>query len=509
MNITIRYTVLISLIVALGGFLLGFDSAVISGAVPFIKNYFVLDDIELGWAVSCLILGAITGNMVAGPLSDKFGRKKVLIVTAVLFAISAVSSALATDFTFFIFARLLGGIGVGGAILIAPVYIAEIAPPDQRGKLVSFNQLNIVIGISAAYFSNYFLLDIGADNWRWMLGVEAIPAILYFISLFSVPESPRWLIRKGFDDIAKAIMERVGGKEHAQKAYAAIRDSLSADKVKARFGELFQSKMRLIMFIAFAITFFQQITGINAVLYYAPSIFQKAGGGTESAFVQAVVVGLINLSFTIVAMYLIDRLGRKPLLMIGTATMTISLFVLMTAFNQANYRLSPVFYEKLSNENLPKELITELENYAGKNFESEDIMLETISQNLDKAYVTKYKTKLVNNAIELNTFLVLLAILAYVASFAISLGPVMWVLLSEIFPNKLRGMAISIAGLFNSIVSFTVTLVFPWELENLGATGTFMIYGVFAALAFVFVKFVIVETKGKTLEEIEQSLVKL
>jgi len=434
------------MIVALGGFLLGFDSAVISGAVPFIKSYFLLNEIQLGWSVSCLILGAMLGNSVAGPLSDRYGRKNVLIVTSLLFAVSAVSSALATQFGFFIVARIVGGIGVGGAILIAPIYIAEMAPAEKRGQLVSFNQLNIVLGISAAYFSNYFLLEIGDNNWRWMLGVEAIPAIIYFSALFIVPRSPRWLYSHGNKLQARIILEKIGGAAYAKTCLAEIQESFDKQTTKASLNQVFKRKYGFILLIGLTIAFFQQITGINAVMYYAPTIFEQAGGGTKAAFMQAVVVGLTNLVFTLIAINLIDRLGRKSLLMVGAAGMTVALSVLGFSFNK------PI----------------------------EDI----------------------------NTVIVLISVLFYVASFAISFGPVMWVLLSEIFPNMIRGFAISIVGFFNSLVSFSVTLVFPWELTHVWPSGTFFIFGGMAFLGLLFAMFLVPETKGKSLEQIEKELIR-
>jgi len=437
---------MIAAIVALGGFLLGFDSAVISGAVPFIQTYFDLTDLQLGWSVSCLILGAMLGNSMAGPMSDKFGRKSVLIVTSLLFIVSAVTSATATQFWFFIVARIVGGIGVGGAILIAPIYIAEIAPAEKRGQLVSFNQLNIVIGISAAYFSNYFLLDVGENNWRWMLGVEAIPALIYFSTLFIVPKSPRWLFRKGNRIQARITLEKIGGIEYAKNSLAEIQESFQRQKSKVQLKDLFAYKYSFIILIGLTIAFFQQITGINAVMYYAPTIFEQAGGGTEAAFMQAIVVGLTNLVFTIVAINLIDRLGRKTLLIIGASGMTIALTVLGFSFNK------PI----------------------------EDI----------------------------NTAVVLTAILLYVASFAISFGPVMWALISEIFPNLIRGLAVSLVGFFNSLVSFSVTLLFPWELSKIGPSGTFFIFGGMALFGLLFAIFLVPETKGRSLEQLEKELIR-
>ncbi|MEM7311840.1 MAG: MFS transporter [Planctomycetota bacterium] len=241
-------------------------------------------------------------------------------IGAALFAISASWSALATSYMEFVIARIIGGVGVGGAILIAPIYIAEIAPPKLRGSLVSFNQLNIVIGISVAYFSNYFLVNIEGESWRWMLGVEALPAVIYFIGLFTVPRSPRWLIRKlNKVALARKILTRIGGEAYAEYTIEEIQQGLSKKESKAKLSDLFKSKYATIMTIALGIAFFQQITGINAVFYYAPTIFEQAGGSTDSSFLQAIVVGLTNLVFTFVAIWLIDKLGRKPLLLIGTS----------------------------------------------------------------------------------------------------------------------------------------------------------------------------------------------
>ncbi len=501
------YTVLVSLVVALGGFLLGFDSAVISGAVPFIEKFFVLNSIQLGWAVSCLIFGAMAGNALAGPMSDLLGRKPVLIITSVLFTVSAITSALAQSFWFFIVARIIGGIGVGGALLIAPIYIAEIAPPEKRGRLVTFNQLNIVIGISAAYWSNYFLVNLGANNWRWMLGVESVPAVLYFIFLFMVPRSPRWLVVKGRDEQALSVMEKVGGAEYAKKSLQTIKEHLKGVQDKAKFPALFTKKMSYIMVIAFGIAFFQQITGINAILYYAPVIFKQAGGGTQAAFLQAVVIGLANFLFTIVAFWLIDKLGRKPLLLVGSFVMAVSLFINAGAFQAANYRLTPETVSRI--ENVPQEIIVKLKNIENREFKSQNEFLKAVETHIGSAATEKYRSEIANKALkDVNAMLVLIAIIGFIAAFAISLGPVMWALLSEIFPNQLRGLAISAVGFFNSLVSFTVTLVFPWELWNLGPAATYLIYGIFAALTFVFVIRFIPETKGKSLEELETILVK-
>ncbi len=499
------YTVLISLIVALGGFLLGFDSAVISGAVKGITVYFEMTDSMLGFAVGCVIFGAMAGNLMAGPMADRFGRKKVLIIVAALFAISASWSALASGYTEFIIARIIGGIGIGGAILIAPIYIAEIAPPKLRGSLVSFNQLNIVIGISVAYFSNYFLVNMEGDSWRWMLGVEAIPAIIYFLALFAVPKSPRWLILK-FNNVesAQKTLHKIGGEHYAEITIAEIQRGIAKKEEKGRFSDIFKSKYATIMIIALGIAFFQQITGINAIFYYAPTIFEQAGGSTDSSFLQAIVVGLTNLVFTLVAIWLIDKLGRKPLLLIGTTCMTIALLMAAFAFNNATYDFNDTTLNKMSNT----EIKTALADLKGKSFDGQAALFEEVETKLNADQFLNFKRNEITNFIQINATLVLLSILLYVAAFAISLGPVMWTLISEVFPSKIKGIAISVVGFFNSLISFSVTQVFPWELSNLGPTLTFAIYAVLSFCAIIFVYKFVIETKGKTLEEIEHDLVR-
>jgi SP family arabinose:H+ symporter-like MFS transporter len=428
--------------VALGGFLVGFDATVISGAIPLLRDYFGLGGsaggLKLGWAVSCLGWGAMAGNLAAGTLSDRFGRRSVLLLTAVLFLASALTAALSTRFAVFVAARICGGLAVGAAILTAPVYIAEIAPARSRGSLVSLNQLMIVIGISISFFSNYFLLSLGKDSWRWMLGAQAVPAGIYFLLLTLVPESPRWLLSKGREAGARAALAAVHGSAALHRELEIVQGNLVKKTRRFSLRELFTGRLQRVMAFGLGIAFFQQATGINAIFYYLPSIFAASGGELSTSFAQSVLVGLVNVVMTIVAIWLIDRLGRKPLLSIGLAGITLSLLTICWAFHSA------------SRGNL-----------------------------------------------------VLIAIIAYVASFAISLGPVMWVMLSEIFPNDERAAAISIVGFWNSLVSASVTLLFPIEVAAWGPAGTFLAYGLLAAGGLLFVVMLAPETKGKTLEELE------
>lgn len=499
------FTIRISLIVALGGLLLGFDSAVISGTIRGITHYFQMTDWELGFSVGCVIFGAMFGNISAGPLSDRYGRKPVLIFAALLFSVSAIWSALASSYIQFVVARIIGGVGIGTAILIAPIYIAEIAPPKLRGSLVSLNQLNIVLGISIAYFSNYFLKDIGENSWRWMLGVEAFPAVIYFLALFTVPRSPRWLINR-FNKVEQAqlVLSRIGGEEYAAATINEIEAHKEVKVKKGALSDFFNRKMSLILIIAFGLAFFQQITGINAIFYYAPTIFEQAGGSTDSSFLQAIVVGLTNLVFTLVAIYLIDRIGRKPLLIIGTSGMAVALLVVTLAFNNASYVMTKEKIDTLEHTQIK----AMLKSVEGQTFYSQgELFAELVTVSADED-MQLFKREYVKGFIHINAIQVLLAILLYVASFAISLGPVMWTMLSEIFPSNVKGIAISIVGFFNSLVSFSVTQFFPWELTNLGPTVTFAIYMILAVLALLFVLRFVVETKGKSLENLEKELMK-
>lgn len=516
------YTLLVSLVVALGGFLMGFDSAVISGVVDPVREQFGLDSGEIGWAVACLTLGATLAMAVAGPLADRFGRRTVLLCTALLFTVSAVASALATSYQMLVWARIIGGLGVGGALLIAPIYIAELAPPERRGRLVSFNQLNIVLGFSAAFFSNYFLEKAFAESgtaeaWRYMLGVEAVPAAAYFLLLLTVPRSPRWLAAAGRNDEALAVLARAVGPDRAGAALTEVQYSVAAaaQRGKPSPTELLAPRMRRVMFIGLGLGFFQQITGINAIFYYATTIFGMTGASRDVALEQAIWVGLVNVVFTLIAMRLIDRLGRRPLLIVGTSVMAIALFTNAWAFGSAEYQIGEPGAQAAAvlGDGFAPELQAALQPLVGVSHDSEPAFLAAARAAVETAGLdvaadfTPKAQDLAKSCIRLDGSLVLIAILAYIAAFAISLGPVMWAMFSEIFPLRVRGLAISAAGFFNSFVSFGVQQAFPYGIDTLGPGLIFLVFGVFAALALLFSLFVVPETKGRTLEELEAELI--
>lgn len=516
-------TALIAAVVALGGFLMGFDSAVISGVTGPVRRVFELSPGQLGTVVACLTLSATLAMALVGPLADRFGRKRVLAVTALMFSVSAVWSATAPSYGSLIAARLLGGLGVGGALIVAPLYIAEVAPAAKRGRLVSFNQLNIVLGFSAAFFSNYFIekgmpqVEGGPvnDAWRWMLAVEAVPAIVYFLSLWIVPNSPRWLAMKGRRDEARTVLAWANGEENADAALAEIDENLSSDKneKKAGFADLLHPRMRFVMIVGLGLGFFQQITGINAIFYYSTTIFEMAGSGREASLEQAIYVGLVNVVFTVIAMWLIDRAGRKPLLFVGTALMAVALLSTGYAFQQATFVPEGARYESAI-AGLPAPGQAALADLGGQVFQDQFAFLDavevTVAATGDAPSIEAAADRaqdLAKGALRINGQMVLLAIMAYIAGFAISLGPVMWAMFSEIFPARTRGVAISAAGFFNSAISFLVQKLFPVGLAAAGPDKVFYFFGVFAVLAMLFSIFVVPETKGKSLEELEAELI--
>ena len=514
-----RYTTTIALIAALGGFLMGFDASVISGVVGFIEVEFSLSRIELGWSVSSLVLTATLAMLLSGPLSDRVGRRPVLMIAALLFMISAIICAVAPTFTVLVLGRMLGGLGVGAALIVAPMYIAEIAPPKARGRMVSFNQLNIVLGISAAFFSNYLVLRLGQSGadwstalnlgewaWRWMFAMEIVPAIIYFFALLAVPESPRWLVMHDRDQEALAVLAQARGMRQAEVEHRVILESVQSEagREPAAWQELLAPSLRLVLLIGVFIGVLQQITGINAVFFYAPMIFEQSGIGTNAAFVQAAMLGIVNVAFTVVAMLLIDRLGRRPLLGFGLAGIAVCMFTLSYGFASATYTLESDTIATLSEEIDRDQLAPLLGTTFGSDVEFRGAVSAAIGPELMKAH----QGDLIVAAISVNPRLILLATLGFVASFAVSLGPIMWVLFSELFPNRVRGRAISFVGLVNSATAFLVTFLFPWELETIGNAATFLIYGLFAVAGFAYVWRILPETKGRSLEELETLLVR-
>jgi sugar porter (SP) family MFS transporter len=503
-------------VVSLGGFLFGFDASVISGVISFIVPEFGLNDWQLGLVVGAPTLAGIIAALGGALLADVIGRRRVLLILALLYTVSALVSAIAPSFHVLVVARFIGGVAFA-SLGVAPMYIGEIAPREKRGMLVTVSQLNIVIGFSIAYFANYFVLlasqsdatwvqALGIDRyaWRWMLGIEALPAALWFLFLLLIPESPRWLVMKGRLEDARSVLARLKPPERIEPDMEEITASLrdAKDKFFERMREIFLPAMRLPMVIGLIAAIAQQVTGVNAIYFYAPTIFEQSGVGTNAAFAQATLIGVINVVFTIIAMFLIYRLGRKPLLMIGLAGVIISTSIAGYGFRQASYELTGPAVSALSVE-IDREALQPL---VGVEFGDDLAFKDALREALGDRAMRQHSAALTQAAIDINPVLVLIGILGFVASFAISLGPVYWCLLSEIFPNRARGPAMAMVGFFNAMSSFVVQFVFPWELSNLGNAAIFFIYSALGLVAFVLLAWLLPETKGKSLEELEQVL---
>jgi sugar porter (SP) family MFS transporter len=513
------YALYCASVVSLGGFVFGFDASVISGVVGFVSVEFDLTPIQSGFVVAAPTLSGVFGTMVIGPLSDALGRKKVLLVIAFLYLLSALASAFASSYMMLVTARAIGGLAFT-SLMIAPMYIAEIAPARLRGKLVSINQLNIVIGLSAAYFANYYILGasesdaswvtdwgVDANTWRWMLGVEIIPAVIFFLGLFLIPDSPRWLISKGREEEAREVMGKLLPSDAIDTEIQLIRDGhdVESESLWHRVKGIFGPRMRLALVVGIIVGIVQQITGINAIFFYAPTIFEQSGIGTDAAFAQAALIGLINVVFTLVAIALIDRWGRKPLLLVGLSGIAISMAVCTYGFSQATYELTPEGLLEIQQiENVEEHFDTsDLDNMLGVVYQSDVEFKTALSNSIGTSAAREFESQFIKSSTTMNAVLILLGIVGFVASFAMSLGPVMWALFAEIFPNQLRGVAISFVGMINSLVSFCVQLFFPVELSVFGAALTFFSYCVFAIIGLVLVAWLLPETKGKTLEELE------
>jgi len=508
--------ILIAFVVSLGGFLFGFDAGIISGVMSYAGPEFNLNDIQSGWVVSSPSFAAMIAMIFSGRLSDIVGRKKILVVVAFLYAISALLSAYATSYEMLYIARMIGGLAFGAALVLAPTYIAEISTAENRGKLVSIQQLNIVLGFFAAFLSNYYFnkYNTSGDSfftdenvWRWMLGVELIPAVLYFIFLFFIPKSPRWLFTKNRNEEAKKVLVSVYGEVKATEEVNTILSSLEGTVLKAvekvKLKDLFKPALRFVLIVGLVVGVLQQITGINAVYFYATSIFKQTGIGTDAAFASGVLLSSITVVFTFVAMYLIDRMGRRPLLLVGTAGIAISLLLCAYGFKQATYQLTSESITELKFEGANK-----LSIYVDKVYNNDVDFKNDMKSALGNQVYSKNDGAILETATNINATLVLIGVLGFIACFAFSLGPVMWVLLSELFPNKYRGFAIGVIAFVNSFISWIVQLLFPWELSNLGNALTFFIFGAIACIGFFVMIKILPETKGKSLEQIERELVR-
>jgi SP family xylose:H+ symportor-like MFS transporter len=445
-----RYISFIAMSAALGGLLFGYDTAVISGAIGNLTQYFHLSSVETGWAISSALVGCLLGAMVSDYSSTKYGRKYTMLFAAVLFILNSIGTAIPNSFTMFVIFRIIGGIGVGIASMVVPMYIAEIAPPKRRGALVGNYQLAIVIGIVLVYFVNYFIALQGdaqwnlTTGWRWMFGSEVLPSILFLVFIFLIPESPRWLIQQGKPTEAKVVLEKINPSEDVASIQNEIQNSIKQE-TKTQWQTLFKSEFRVVLFVGIGLSILQQLTGINAILYYAPEIFKSLGSSTDASLLETSMLGVVNLIFTLISIYFVDKMGRKPLLYIGSIGMSVALLAVGTF----------IYFNSVGNWVLP--------------------------------------------------FLLL-----FMASFSISWGPIVWVLLSEIFPNKIRSLALAISVFIQWIANFVVTQFFPslvennWLKQHFNGAFPFYLFSVICLLSLVFVWKKVPETKNKTLEEMDE-----
>ncbi|MES2371104.1 MAG: sugar porter family MFS transporter [Bacteroidota bacterium] len=428
------YILALSFISALGGYLFGFDFAVISGALPFLKHQFNLDEYWEGFATGSLALGAIVGCIAAGKIADKKGRRPGLLIAASVFGISSLFMAFAPDRNLFIASRFVAGIGVGMASMLSPLYIAEIAPAAYRGRMVAINQLTIVLGILITNLVNYSLRNAGDDAWRWMFGLGAIPSVLFFIGVLWLPESPRWLAQMNKLQKASDILKKIGGTAFSSTTIAEMQRSVQlASKVK--FSAVFEKNVLPAVLIGMGLAIFQQLCGINVVFNYTATLFESIGASKDDQLLQTVFIGGVNLVFTLLAMGLVDKIGRKPLMLFGAGSLAILYLFISWLLGTKSASVSPF-------------------------------------------------------------------LLAAIGVYALTLAPVTWVLISEIFPNKVRGTATSIAVLTLWLAYFILTFTFP-VLYNRLQEKTFYVYAVICLIGFVFILKKIKETKGRTLEELE------
>ena len=447
----------ICLVAAMGGLLFGYDWVVIGGAKPFFERYFELTSAsQKGWANSCALIGCLLGAIVSGGLSDKFGRKRLLILAAFLFTVTSIGTGMAGGFTTFVCWRLLGGVAIGMASSLSPMYIAEVSPAKVRGMFVSVNQLTIISGILIAQIINYLIaepvpkgatdLEIlnswnGQIGWRWMFGVTAIPSFIFFTLMFAVPESPRWLAKSGKSAKARDILSRIGGIIYAEKALSEIEDTLAEETEKVDFRELFEPRMKKVLILGVTLAVFQQWCGINVIFNYAEEIFRAADYGVSDMLLNIVATGAICLVFTFVAIFTVDVVGRRVLMLIGAGGLAL-LYVLIGGGFRQGLTGTPI----------------------------------------------------------------LLLVLGAMACYSCTLAPIVWVVLSEIFPNRIRGAAMSLSVFALWSGCFVLTFTFPILKESLGIGNTFWLYAAICAAGFVFVMYRLPETKGKTLEQIEHEL---
>ncbi|WP_276167461.1 MFS transporter [Zobellia alginiliquefaciens] len=507
-----------STIVAMGGFIFGLDAALISGTIKFITIEFSLNELELGSVVGAPAMGVLLALLFMGYACNTLGRKTTLMIAAAFYLISAICSSLAPSYWTLISARFLGGLAFS-SISLASMYIGEIAPPKWRGKLVSMTQINIVFGLSAAYFINYFILGLANSNanwvatlgineytWRWMLATEIIFALLWFVLLFFIPRSPAWLLYKGRTQEAEQILLKVTVQEKISEKIGQMKASLEKGNqdhtIITQLKEIFSKPMRITMIIAMTIAIAQQATGINAIVFYAPTVFEQLGIGTDAAFAQAIYIGLTSIVFTVLGLLLVDRIGRRPMILWGMAWIVLSLGVCFYGFKMADYTITEQAITEM--KDIPNS--ENLSALVGIPYESDIAFKNALIESIGETEARNHSGLLLQKAANINAILILLGILSFIAAFHFSVGPIMWVLFSEIFPISLRGIAIPFFTLITSFVSYLVQKFFPWQLATMGISSTLLFYAIVVSIGLVILYIYLKETKNMTIEEVQLAL---
>ena len=505
-------------IVAFGGFVFGLDAALISGTVNYIVAEFGLNDWQLGTAVSAPGLGVLVALPIAGYAANAMGRKNTLIVIAALYLISAIGSAFATSYEMLVGARFLGGLAFS-SITLAAMYIGEIAPPKWRGKLVSMTQINIVVGLSAAYFINYLIQQwTGSDaawvadwgiktkTWRWMLGSEIIFALLWFLMLFFIPKSPSWLLFKGREGEAKSTLQKIYPAKEINREVEEIKVSLAQSgsdrSIMTQLKEVFDKKYRTIFIVALTIAIAQQSTGINAILFYAPTVIEQIGLGTDAAFMQAIWIGLTSVVFTVFSLMLIDKVGRRPMILGGMVWIVASLALCSYGFYNARYTVTQQAITEMTD--IPN--TSRLNSMIDVEYKSDIEFKEAIKAAIGAEDARTHSSLLLQKSASMNGMLIFFGILSFIAAFHFSVGPIMWVLFSEIFPHSMRGVGIPFFALVTSVVSWMVQKFFPAQLASMGSTWIFLFYAATVLIGFLILLKYLPETKNMSIEEIQTTM---
>lgn len=510
-----RNVTLYAFIAAFGGFVFGLDAANISGVVRFVSAQFELDSWQTGLVVSCAIVGVIIALFFAGTFCEKFGRKRVLIAIAVAYSLSTIISSLAINYPMLIFGRFIGGVAFA-SITVSAMYIGEIAPSDKRGSFVSLSQLLITLGSLVAFTVNYYLVVamgnvdwIHNENvWRIMLGFELIANAIWVAALLVIPESPRWLIKKGSEADARQIFAKIAHPADIEKTIVDIHQSIDDDAKKdpvAQLKLLFSGPMSFIVLIAVCYAVVQGATGMNAVLFFAPTVFEQIGMSLEDTFAQTISLGAIAVVFTIVAILFVEKWGRRVLTLTGLALIALAHTSIWYGFESADYTLDADALVRIQALDVD---ISKLQAFEGTTYKDDVALKVDLATIYGRNELPLVSGTIINATISITPGFVLFGLFAFLAAFNMSIGPIMWVIFSEVFPNSVRSVALPFAALVQSISSVSIQQLFPWQLESLGAATTFLTYGVIAVIGLIVMAFILPETRNKSIEELEQILVR-